>query len=208
MDVSLFLDVNRFAERTGWLHGFMRLDAVDGVGLFAVIVLVAWWFARASVRPERAVAAVGWTVLGTLAAVGINQPISHLFHRARPFVALRHVEVLVARSHDYSFPSDHAVTAGAVAAGLWIVAWRGGPVLRGLATFALAWAVLLSFARVYVGVHYPGDVLAGLVEGALIVAMGWWLLRDALTQVVRILATMGPLRHLVHAGDGAPGVER
>ena len=76
--------------------------------------------------------------------------------------------VLANRSTDPSFPSDHATMAGAAAVGLWIVNRRLGIV-------AAAAALLMAITRVYIAAHYPGDVLAGLLLGA-IVAIGTWLL--------------------------------
>ena len=46
MDTSFYKDVNHFAIHTTWLHGFMKLYATDGVGIFAVLVLAGWWLAR------------------------------------------------------------------------------------------------------------------------------------------------------------------
>lgn len=198
MDARWFLDINRFAIRTGWAHPFMKFDAGYGVGLFVVAALGAWWFARYASNAPRAVAAVGWTVLGTAVAVGVNQPLARAFHRARPFVAFSHAEVLVAKAHDYSFPSDHAVTAGAVTVGIWLVA-RYSPRVRPIALVTTLWAVLLCFARVYVGVHYPGDVLAGFVVGALVMDVGWFVLRGVLTTVVTLIEKLGPLRVLVRS---------
>src|SRR3954454_7250194 len=57
-------------------------------------------------------------------------------------------------SHDPSFPSDHATGACSLAFAIWLCDGTIGTVL-------LVLAALLSFARVYVGTHYPGDVLGG-----------------------------------------------
>ena len=67
--------------------------------------------------------------------------------------------MLVARSADYSFPSDHAVMAGAVTAGILLAH-------RTLGLVSAALALLMAATRVYVGAHFPLDVVAGLAVGA------------------------------------------
>jgi len=103
------------------------------------------------------VAVTIWAAVGTVVAVGVNQPIVNLVQRGRPYNAMAGVEVLVKHSQDSSFPSDHAVVAGAAAAAIWLVNRR-------VATVATVAAVVLAFARVYVGAHYPGDVVAALAR--------------------------------------------
>lgn len=199
MDTTWYRDVNRFAVHTSWLHPIMRDDALYGVGLFAVLVLAAWWYARFGRLATRAVAATVWTALGTVSAVGVNQLIAHAVQRPRPFLAMPGAEVLVAKSHDFSFPSDHAVTAGAATAGLWVASYYGPRIVRHLAIVSSVLAALLAFARVYVGVHYPGDVIVGLGVGAAVVLVGWLALGSLLTAGADAIARWGPLRPLVVA---------
>ncbi|HET9691164.1 MAG TPA: phosphatase PAP2 family protein [Acidimicrobiales bacterium] len=203
MDSTLYKHVNNFAVHTAWAHGAMKVLAVDGVGLFGLLVLAGWWVARSQPDAPRAVAAAVWAAVGTLVAVGLNQLIVRAVARPRPYATLHGVEVLVARSADYSFPSDHAVTAGAAAAGLWIIAHYGGRTPRALAVAGTVLALVVAFARVYVGAHYPGDVTAGLLIGAAIAVVGWLALRRVLVALVGRIAERRPLRQLVHAG--APG---
>lgn len=202
MDTAWYRDINNFAVHTSWAHGFMKLYAVYGVGLFAVLVLAAWWLARSRANPTRAVAAAIWAAAGTVIAVGINQIIVHAVARPRPYVTLRNVEVLVSRSTDYSFPSDHTITAGAAVAGLWIIARYSGRATRALAVAGTVLALFLAFARVYVGAHYPGDVTAGLAIGAAISVIGWLALQTILTVVVEWIAERQPLRPFVVVAGG------
>ncbi|MCW2780893.1 MAG: Undecaprenyl-diphosphatase [Marmoricola sp.] len=186
-----FLHVNEFARNTVWLHTPMRLYAEYGIVLFAAFLLLSWWLARRAQSPRRIAAAL-WAPVATLVAVGLNQPIVHSVGEARPFIVFPHALVLVARSQDASFPSDHGVMAGAVAAGVLLANRRLGLVV------AVA-AVLIAFARVYVGVHFPLDVVAGLVLGATVTILGHLVLRAPLVAVVTRLSRTR-LRPLFLAG--------
>ncbi len=187
-----FLDVNGFARDTGWLHQPLEAYAAYGVVLFAVIMLAGWWLARRGGSPRRMAAAL-WTPVGMLLAVAAAQPISSAVAEPRPFAQLHGILVLAAHSADPGFPSDHATMAGAVAAGAWLVNRRLGL----LTTLA---GLLLAFSRVYIGVHYPQDVLAGLALGAVVVLLGWALLARPLTALVA-RATSTPLRPLLTTGN-------
>jgi len=190
LERSWFLHVNAFARATPWLHAPVRAYAELGVVLFAVVLLWTWWTARAD-RDLTAVTAALWAPVGVLLAVGLNQPLGRWVSEPRPYTTLPHVLVLVSRSSDFSFPSDHAVMAGAATAGVWLANRRLG-LLTGIA------AVLMCFARVYVGAHYPGDVIAGALFGALVSLVGYALLRRLLEPVVVLLART-PVRVLLSA---------
>jgi membrane-associated phospholipid phosphatase len=151
-DRPLFRDVNAFTRDTPWLHGGMLAYAAYGTVLFAALLLVGWWVARSSGDLVRVAAAL-WAPVGALVALAINQLLVNAWQEPRPYDVLSRISVLASRSNDYSFPSDHAVMAGAVAGGLFLVHRRLGAV-------ALAAALLMAFARVYIGAHWPGDVLA------------------------------------------------
>ncbi|GAB3383531.1 phosphatase PAP2 family protein [Amycolatopsis echigonensis] len=176
-DSGLMNAVNDFARATPWLHGLMYGYATYGIALFAVLLVAGWWSARRAGDPAGVAAAI-WAGVGTLAAVGINQPIVNAAHEARPYTTMPHLLVLADRSADFSFPSDHATMAGAVAAGLFVARRR---LLGWIATVA---AVAIAFARVYIAAHYPHDVAAGLLLGALVAVLGWLLLKRILTRLV------------------------
>jgi undecaprenyl-diphosphatase len=84
--------------------------------------------------------------------------LSQLVDRPRPFVAHPEIHAFLAHAPDPGFPSDHATAAFAIGAVLFLrLGVRAVPVL-------LAAAALAS-SRVIVGVHYPGDVIAGALIG-------------------------------------------
>jgi undecaprenyl-diphosphatase len=190
INTSLFLVVNGFARSTPWLHGPLTMYAGYGLVVFAGLLAVGWWIARRDSNPARMAAAV-WAPLGMLLAVAINQPIVAWVNESRPYASLPDILVLATPTTDPAFPSDHAVLAGAVTAGLFLVDRRLG-LIAGLA------AVLMAFSRVYIAAHYPLDVAVGLVVGAAITLAGYVLFRGVLVRVVG--AVRGPrLRPLVAA---------
>lgn len=178
IDDRLFFAVNHFAADSGWLQQPVLFFAKYGVALFAV--LLGLTLVRNRRADSRALAVTGWTAIATLCALGINQPIGNLIGEARPYTTHPHIFLLAQRSADFSFPSDHAVMAGAVTAGL-LLAWRS------VGLVAVAAAALMAFARVYIGAHYPWDVLAGLGVGALVTLAGWALLSRPLIAVTEWL---------------------
>jgi membrane-associated phospholipid phosphatase len=175
-DPKWLLRINGFARDTPWLHSIITAYADYGIAVFAALLLTGWWVARR--RGDLTVlAAAVWAPMGALAAVAINQPIVALVAEPRPYAVLSHILVLAHQTSDPSFPSDHAVLAGAVVAGLWVVSGR-------LGALAVLAAAVMAFARVYIGAHYPHDVLVGLVLGSVLSTIGFWATRPILLRLL------------------------
>ena len=193
VDARWYLDINSFARRTSWGHGFASDYALwGGLVALSVLLVIGWLWGRQQEDAPRAFAAAVLCGISTLVALGVNHFISDAVARQRPFLRFPHAETLVSRAHDYSFPSDHCVVAGAFIVGLWLLDRRLGMI-------AALLAALLAFTRVYVGVHYPGDVAAGLAIGGVIAAaICLGLRRPATALSERLMDT--PLRPLVAAG--------
>lgn len=194
LDARIFHAVNDFARNTPWLHPIVSGYANYGTVLFALLMLTGWWTARSAADPRQMAAAL-WAPLGVLIALAINQPIADTVGEVRPCNALHDIVVLHCNT-DAGFPSDHAVMAGAATVGLWLVHRRLG-ILAVLASLAM------GFARIYVGAHYPRDVLAGYLLGAFVGFAGYALARPALRWLV-IATARSPLRTLV--ASEPPGV--
>ncbi|MHA7664363.1 phosphatase PAP2 family protein [Mycolicibacterium sp. HS_4_1] len=191
LDTRIFYVINDFARDTPWLQPLLAAYANDGVLLFVVLLFAGWWLARKSTDPMSMVAAV-WAPLGVIAALLVYDPIAVSVNETRPCNALHDIVVLHCNT-DGGFPSIHVVIAAAVTAGLSLVDRR-----LGIAA-ALA-AAVMAFARVYVGAHYPRDVLAGLALGVVVSLAGYVLVRPLLRRLLgfigrtklRILVTRTP----------------
>lgn len=158
---------------TAAMRGITQLGSP--VFLIVISVVLVWrlaWMGRKR-------AAILLTV-GAIGALVLTELLKLLFHRQRPDAFFGYLEPL-----GYSFPSGHAISSfcfyGVAAA---IVTAR----MRSRAGKALVWcgaalgAGLIGFSRIYLGVHYPSDVLAGYAAGVVWVAAlragyGVWLRR-------------------------------
>lgn len=106
----------------------------------------------------------------------INPLLKHLVQRERPQLWA----TLIARPSDFSFPSGHAMSAMTVyGLAAWLLA-RTHPQQRwGFRLCAAVMIVLIGFSRVYLGVHWTTDVLAGFLVGAMLVYACAVLIRHA-----------------------------
>lgn len=199
LDDSVFFAVNRFAESTPWLHAPVLAYAAYGLVVFAALLLAGLVANRASSSVR--LAATGWAAVATLGALALNQLLGRAVAEPRPYAVHPQILHLGSTTTDYSFPSDHAVMAGAVAAGLLIAHRRLGMV-------AVAAAALMAFARVYIGAHYPWDVLAGLLFGATVAVIGWLLLRRPLIALTDWLRHRPLLRTAFPSPGGQGGAGR
>ena len=163
-DVDLLYDINGLAkDAPQWFDRVVEF--VGEYGLLVVMgLLVLWCWAsvrrRAASAEEAAssVAAVIWAPLAAAVAVLVNVPIRGFVERPRPFRDHQGLEVLVSGKTDYSFVSDHATLTMAMAVGLFVANRKFG--LLGIVI-----ALLEGFCRVYMGVHYPTDVVGGFALG-------------------------------------------
>ncbi len=186
---SLFLSINQFAIDTPWLHTPAKLYVQYGIALFALLLVIAWWRGRR--MGNRTVAAALLAPIGTVVAFGVQQLIVMLVSEARPYAVHPNALVLVAKTTDPSFPSDHACVAAAVAVGLLFANRR-------LGYLACAGALLMAATRLYVGAHWPIDVVGGLIVGGLVAWGFTFALRGPATRVVQRLGQTA-LRPLVAA---------
>jgi undecaprenyl-diphosphatase len=152
---AIFLLINATPQSPHWLIAANVLVADYAIWLVPAM-LVCMWLTGDGGRREIAVRAV----FAGIAALAVNQLIGLAWYHPRPFaMGLGHT--FLAHAPDSSFPSDHATLLSAISLALFC---NGKRQLAGL---ALAVDIAVAWARVYVGVHFPLDMIgAGIVAGA------------------------------------------
>ncbi len=218
----LFQDINAYAGDWSWFDVLMVFCANTLIFCWPLLLLVVWgvpvsWRRRplqpgeAEVLQERR-ATILWIAVACLVAYAINLLIEQFVFEPRPFVTHK-VHLLVSHAADSGFPSDHTAWSFAVIGMLLftfvpLLAWRPKqvPTSRAQQTSQADWrrkliaflvvafvvGCSIGFARVFVGVHYPGDILGGAIDGLIAAYIVTWLRRwlSRLTDIVLRFAQM------------------
>ena len=163
MQTLLYLDGNILL----WIQEYIRQDwltpLMQGItmlgehGIFVSILALIFLCFRKTRK------------VGVIAACGLissyivnNLLLKNLVARIRPYDAIEGLHYLTRKPHDFSFPSGHSAIVFVMA----VILFRRFPKKIGIP--ALLLATLVSFSRLYLGVHYPTDVLAGVVSGIIL----------------------------------------
>jgi len=154
MDLYLFKFINHFAFKWFWLDAFGKFCA-GYLGYFLVFFLLLFLAVDFSRHWKMFVQAVVSAVLARLVIVEI---IRLFLPRQRPFVVENNVNLLINHSASPSFPSGHAAFFFAVSAIVYFYNKKAGVLF-------LTSAFLICLARVFVGVHWPSDVIIGAFVG-------------------------------------------
>lgn len=102
------------------------------------------------------VASAGALIIGTLIT---NVALKNIVARTRPYEVVEGLTLLVGKAHDYSFPSGHSCASFSSAFAIY----KMTPAKYGVP--ALILASLIALSRLYVGIHYPTDVIGGVIIG-------------------------------------------
>lgn len=173
-----------------WVRSVTELGTDLLLIAFAVLFLAAWWRARS--LGSRTVGLALFAPVATVIAYMVSRTIKTFVEQMRPCQAMTDLNTIATCDPigDWSFPSNHAAIAGAAAAAIVITWYR-------MALPVAALAVLEAFSRVLVGAHYPHDVTAGLITGAVVAILVSLALARPLTGLVDRLAEIDHLRPLL-----------
>lgn len=167
-DTTVYHLINGLAGHNHLLDTIMIFFANGALEIYAGLFLIAWFtLPKKDIQNRHGLIIAGFS--GILALL-INVLISHIFwFRPRPFTVFHKgtFTELVNHSVDASFPSDHTSGSFGFAAGSW------GHNKKWISWGFTILAVIVMFARVYVGVHYPTDVIGGLIVGFIASKIMW-----------------------------------
>ncbi|KOT31136.1 membrane protein [Streptomyces caelestis] len=163
VDSGLYRDITDYAHDTpAWVRHTAEIGTEAGLLVFVALFVAGWWRARHA--DTRAFAIAALAPLATAVAYVCSEVLKSVVTQERPCRAVTGAAPSLAECPphgDWSFPSNHATIAGASALALVLVR-------HALVLLTAPLALLLAFSRVFVGVHYPHDVAAGLLLGAVV----------------------------------------
>lgn len=160
--VLLWINQNSVAFLDGAMPILTNLGGFIGVAA-ATAVLVGLAVLKRNYR------LVLLLVIGVVGAVIVNVVLKLIFARERPDLWAQLVN-----ENGYSFPSGHAMASAALAFSLLIALWRHRRYRVSMVILATLYIGFVGFSRMYLGVHYPSDIVAGwLVSGAWVAIVAW-----------------------------------
>jgi undecaprenyl-diphosphatase len=131
----------------------------DGVFWYAMLAALPLAFGASAIRPVIVMAVTG------IVATVLYKLIKHTFVRERPFIRHAGITLAMPPLDRYSFPSGHTLHAVCFS-------WQAIAHFPGLAWLLVPMTALIAASRVVLGLHYPSDVLAGAVLGAVLAHFG------------------------------------
>ena len=147
-----------------WIQAYLRNPILNAIMIFITTLGdkgYIWIAATIVLLIPKKTRKIG--MISAMALIGSllinNELIKNLVKRPRPFVTFTDLQIIIPTPSQYSFPSGHTSSSFAAAA----VFYRHLPKKLGVPSVILAG--LIGFSRLYVGVHYPTDVFAGVVMG-------------------------------------------
>ncbi|MGF2636632.1 phosphatase PAP2 family protein [Acinetobacter johnsonii] len=173
LNLSLFSWINASPEASNTSIHFAIFIANDL--LYCMILLFAWFWLRGNYDTKKQILKA---FIFTSIAILISQCISHVYYHPRPFV-MEVGRTLIYHAPNGSFPSDHMLIFSSIAFSYLFSAQRK----LGISLLVMAW--LVAWSRVYLGVHFPLDMLGAFLLAFALNFFGlklWNLYKDKIMQ--------------------------
>jgi undecaprenyl-diphosphatase len=165
---QLFLLINAEPGESPLLIELGRLVAAYVVALVPILLVLLW--IRGNPDSRGGLVA---TAIATVLALGANQIVGQFWYEPRPFM-IGLGRTLMAHVPENSFPSDH--TTFMLTVGIGLIATGGAPRWGRIVTVA---GVLVAWARIYLGLHFPLDMIASALIAGIFSALSVWLVAPA-----------------------------
>lgn len=192
-DAGFLLYIQEYI-RSDFLNPIMKVLTHSGdKGILIIVLILTMLF----IPRTRAIGIMS-TISIAIEALLNNVLLKNIIARTRPYDDIDGLVCLVGKQMDYSFPSGHTGAAFAVAGAMLVVALFGLPMIEKtgevsrqdpslsfklISVILIMYATLLAFSRMYVGVHYPTDVLCGLLLGLGTSAMAYLIYQMAIKKI-------------------------
>lgn len=162
------------AEILLWIQAHLRKEFLTPIMLFLTNLGNAGWFwltllAILLLFPKYKKAALTGIIAVVIGFLITNLCLKNIVARTRPYELIEGLTYLGIKPHDFSFPSGHATCSIAASVALY----KCLPKKAGIPLLTLA--ILICFTRLYAGVHYPTDVLAGILIGSASAALALYI---------------------------------
>ena len=163
--------------RTDFFDPIMRFFSFLGNGgwfwILICIVLIIY-------KPTRSIGIIAAISLAVSALI-CNSLLKIIINRTRPYDAIEELVLIAKMPHDSSFPSGHSNASFAVACA---ITWCLSKNKKWIGVILIVVASIIAFSRMYVGAHYPTDVIAGIMLGTLTSILIFLLLRNKMIKRV------------------------
>ncbi len=161
LDISILrlIHHNRIEELDSWFYILSYFTSYISIGVIMALLLVAF------IKKSKQAWGIFYKMLAVLImAALVSLALKTVIIRERPFVGFTDIEKL-SEAGSSSFPSGHTIEVFALAVGLSLLIPKKKVIIP-----VFAWAIIVAYSRMVLGVHYPSDVLVGMIIGSMI---GW-----------------------------------
>ncbi|PEA06322.1 undecaprenyl-diphosphatase [Bacillus cereus] len=164
LNIDAFRAINDLGKQYSFLNSTMIFLA-EYMVYFLGLIIIAYWFTRSRKNKMMIIQAL----IAFVTAEIIGKLAGKFYLNYQPFVVLPDVNKLVNHAVDNSFPSDHTILFFSICFSFWLVRKK-----TGWLWLVLAFCVAIS--RIWVGVHYPFDVVTGALVGSISSLFSYWLI--------------------------------
>ncbi len=164
INIELFRMFNDLGKEIIFLNPIMIFFA-KYMKYFLLFGIIMYWFTR---KRENRIMIIS-SMFAFVVAEVFGAIAGAIHSNNQPFAELSNVNQLIGHAIDNSFPSDHAIEFFSIC--ITFLLFK-----KNLRYVWLAIAILVSFSRIWVGVHYPADILVGAILGIIGAALCYWII--------------------------------